>query len=411
MHVLFCLGILLIWTAMPLQASGAIFNDSFDRPDDTDLGPDWKETLPDLEIAGQAVRNATGNDHPRAAIFRRPIGPDQDVSVLCKVTAPNNACGVVARYSDANNFYRARLDVGRQDIVLAKTVQGETTVLEKAPRAMKYDTYYPIRLVVEGSAVRVFFGGEETPIIAVEDTSLAVGNFAGIRGQASAPGTNFFDNFALLSPEALPSAQHGADLVLGLLTEADQVVLGETFTYTAVVLNGGPDPATAVTLTNTLPQGLALTSAPENCHGSNPVICDLGTLKVNESGLVTLTAATNSTGIMTLVAGVRGGVDDPDPASNSVSLSTMVDADPFDSAGRAGGEGGGGNAPPPPAGNNPGGAPVDPPGGGSSGHGGCVLSPEAAVDPTLIAVLVGAVASLILKRPPKINFSRGDRRL
>lgn len=371
------------------SAPSASFTDSFNRPDGGDLGAAWRETLPDFEIAGNALRNATGDRHPRAAIWNQPVGPDQDVSVSCKVTAPENACGVMARYAGENNFYRARIDVGQQNLLLAKTVGGETTVLAKVSRAMQFDTYYRVRLIVEGTSLQVFFGEEPAPAIALEDASLASGGFAGIRGQASAARTNFFDDFLLITPGA-PPPQTGANLILGLLAEPDQVAPGEALTYTMVVLNSGPDPAIGVTLTNILPEEATLLSAPESCHGARPVVCDLGRLNPEESALVTLTAAIPAAGTAAAVASVTAATADPDPASNRASISTLVAAAPLNAA-TPGAEGGEGSvAPSPPSAAVP---PTDDNASGASA-GGCAAG--AGRDPTLAALLGAAVLRLAL---------------
>ncbi len=174
------------------------FGDDFDRPASTNLGASWNEALPDLEIANNQVRNITTNN--KAAIFREAIGPDHSVSVDCMVTAPGNSCGVVARWSSESNFYRARIDVGQGNIALFKTVNGTTTGLGSASYPLRLNTYYPLRLVVSGTSLAVFFANHTNPIITVSDGALSVGDFAGIRSYATAAGTTWFDNFNLTTP-------------------------------------------------------------------------------------------------------------------------------------------------------------------------------------------------------------------
>ncbi|MDC4225180.1 MAG: SBBP repeat-containing protein [Candidatus Manganitrophus sp.] len=174
------------------------FADNFDRPASTDLGASWNEVLPDLEISNNQVRNVTTNN--KAAIFRQAVGPDQFVSVDCMVTAPGNSCGVVARWSSESNFYRARIDVGQGNISLFKTVNGTTTALGSASYPLQLNTYYPLRLVVSGTSLAVFFANQTNPIITVSDGALSVGDFAGIRSYATAANTTWFDNFNLTTP-------------------------------------------------------------------------------------------------------------------------------------------------------------------------------------------------------------------
>ena len=133
--------------------------------------------MPNLEIFSGQLRNVDAGN--KAALFLQPVGPDQNVAVHCKVTAANNACGVMARWSSASSFYYARLDPGLGNIVLFKKVNGVYTALGTATRALAYNTFYRLRLVAKGSALSVYFSGETTPAITLNDTSLGAGNYAG----------------------------------------------------------------------------------------------------------------------------------------------------------------------------------------------------------------------------------------
>lgn len=176
------------------------FSDLFDRAGSTDLGTSWNENLPNLEIFNNQIRNVDGGSLPKAAQFIQSVGPDQDVTVDCKVTLTANSCGVMARWSSENNFYRARLDVGAGNIVLFKTVGGTTTQLGSAARTLAYNQYYRLRLVVNGSSLSVYFSNESAPIITLTDTSLTSGNYAGFRSFATAPYVNWFENFNVTIP-------------------------------------------------------------------------------------------------------------------------------------------------------------------------------------------------------------------
>jgi|GEM_PF-738844 len=174
--------------------------DQFNRAATTNLGSQWNEYLTDLEIYNNQIRNADGNSLPKAALFNRAIGPDQDVAADCMLTASGNSCGVMARWSDDNNFYRARIDVGQGNVVLAKTVSGNTTVLASANVTLNYNQFYRIRLVVKGTTLNVYFNGGTSPSISMTDSSLIKGDYAGIRSFATAPYITWFDNFAVSVP-------------------------------------------------------------------------------------------------------------------------------------------------------------------------------------------------------------------
>jgi hypothetical protein len=173
-------------------------SDSFDRPNATTLGSNWDEYMIDLEIFNNQIRNKDANS--QEAQFTKSIGPNQNASVSCKVTVSGNSCGVMARWSNANNFYYALIDPGMKVVTLFKKVNGVFTKLTTAGRTMGYNTFYQISLVTQGSLLKVFFNGESSPAISFTDTSLAGGNYSGIRSYATAASTTYFDNFKVMVP-------------------------------------------------------------------------------------------------------------------------------------------------------------------------------------------------------------------
>ncbi|MBI3802451.1 MAG: SBBP repeat-containing protein [Nitrospirae bacterium] len=171
--------------------------DTFNRTNSTSLGASWNEYLPDLEVFEGELRNVSGGGQPKAARYLTSVGPDQEIAVDCKVTAAGNACGLMGRWSDANNYYLLRLDAGAQNIALFKVVNGTTTRLGLVSRPLKFNTYYRLRLIEKRNRLMAFFGNESAAAISVTDSSLTSGSFAGIRAFASAADTTFFNNFDL----------------------------------------------------------------------------------------------------------------------------------------------------------------------------------------------------------------------
>ncbi len=167
--------------------------ESFNRANNTSLGSNWNEYLLNFEINTNQLRNS--DTAGQEAQWTPMIGANQDVSADCKVTVSGNSCGVIARWSNANNFYYALVDPGLGSVALIKRVNGVFTRLAIASRPMSYNAFYQIRLVTQGSSLRVFFNGESTAVINLNDASLAGGNYAGIRSYATAASTTYFDNF------------------------------------------------------------------------------------------------------------------------------------------------------------------------------------------------------------------------
>jgi uncharacterized repeat protein (TIGR01451 family) len=127
-------------------------------------------------------------------------------------------------------------------------------------------------------------------------------------------------------PAALPAA---ADLGLTGSATPNPATPGGTLQYNLTVTNQGPNPATGVTLTDTLPAGLTLTSATSGqgtCNPGPPISCALGTVASGQSVPVTLVTTVTAANPGTLVNTVTltSGVADPNPGNNSVTVATPV---------------------------------------------------------------------------------------
>ncbi|HEX3587711.1 MAG TPA: hypothetical protein VH024_17050 [Candidatus Angelobacter sp.] len=191
---------------------GAIFNtstgqcsftDCFDRADAATLGANWNTASPSIEIfSNQARTSSTGT---KAANYLTSIGPDQDISADCQVAASGSNCGLLARFNDASNFYYAYLDGGLGSVAIFKEVGGTPTQLGSASRTIAFNTYYSLRLLVQGSSLSLFFNNETSPAVNVKDTSITTGDFGGLHAFAGAVSNVLWDNFNIQSaaPPAL----------------------------------------------------------------------------------------------------------------------------------------------------------------------------------------------------------------
>jgi uncharacterized repeat protein (TIGR01451 family)/CSLREA domain-containing protein len=117
-----------------------------------------------------------------------------------------------------------------------------------------------------------------------------------------------------------------ADLSVTKSDDPDPVMAGSDLTYTITVTNNGPNAATIVTLTDTLPTGVTFVSASPGCIFSAPntVICALGTLSVNDSVDVTIVVRPNTPGIITNTAEVTAIEEDPNLNDNQDTEETEV---------------------------------------------------------------------------------------
>ena len=117
-----------------------------------------------------------------------------------------------------------------------------------------------------------------------------------------------------------------ADLSIGLTASTDSVLMGESFTYTLSISNSGPQTATAVTLTNSLPPEVTLLTIPANCTGTHTLICTWPTLAASSSLSLTYQVAIASvmTGTITNSATITAVTLDPDLSNNTADVTTTV---------------------------------------------------------------------------------------
>ncbi|QNK56998.1 sugar-binding protein [Paenibacillus sp. PAMC21692] len=88
----------------------------------------------------------------------------------------DNATGLHARYANANNFYGLRLDLKNDVVYLLRVVNGSSNVLDSAPMTLSVNTFYKLRLDVDGSSLTGYV--DDVQVIAASDTSLASGKIA-----------------------------------------------------------------------------------------------------------------------------------------------------------------------------------------------------------------------------------------
>ncbi len=118
-----------------------------------------------------------------------------------------------------------------------------------------------------------------------------------------------------------------ADLSLTGSSTPTSVTQGDNITYTLNIQNAGPQAATNVVLTDTLPDATTLVSSSVACNQSGASLtCALGTILSAGSTSMSVTVKTSISTLSSIAntASVSSEVVDVNTANNSVSLSTTV---------------------------------------------------------------------------------------
>jgi uncharacterized repeat protein (TIGR01451 family) len=124
-----------------------------------------------------------------------------------------------------------------------------------------------------------------------------------------------------------------SDLAVAKSDSPDPVITGRTLTYSVEVENLGPDPATGVTMTDTLPRRArflsATTSAGACDRRRRKLTCDLGTLASDAISTVTIQVqprlpAPRRRGRIRNIVRVSSEVEDPRPANDQDTEITVL---------------------------------------------------------------------------------------
>lgn len=102
---------------------------------------------------------------------------------------------------------------------------------------------------------------------------------------------------------------------------------GNTLTYTLAVYNNGPDAATGVVVTDSIPPGVAFGSASAgqgSCSGTSTVTCNLGNVAAGATVQIHITVTPGAPGIFANTASVASGVFDVNTSNNTASVTSVV---------------------------------------------------------------------------------------
>ena len=134
------------------------------------------------ESGNYVLRQTTTGTGQTLAVTGFNTWNDYDYSADVKLYH-NTTAGLVARYTDANNYYNFAISTALDRLFIKKNVAGVTSTLADIPRDFTANITYGMRLVVNGPWITAFIkeGGVETQVAHVYDASLATGR-VGVRG-------------------------------------------------------------------------------------------------------------------------------------------------------------------------------------------------------------------------------------
>ncbi len=120
------------------------------------------------------------------------------------------------------------------------------------------------------------------------------------------------------------------DLAITKTDSPDPVTAGSNLTYTITVTNNGPFDATGVTMTDPLPAEVTFVSATPSqgtcSESAGTVTCVLGSLANGTNATVGIVVTPPVPGTITDTATVTGDQSDPNPANNTATETTAVNA-------------------------------------------------------------------------------------
>lgn len=194
-----------------------VFTDDFNRADDTNIGSDWSEESGAWAIASNKLAGSSNG----IAVYNTTISQaSYKVESIVRTDTANDTVGVVAYYTDANNYYSAILSIGAgtRTLKIFETVAGVTTErasVNVTSAAVNVDHTVSLCVNHDGSSAHLAAMYGSTPLVAWSDaTPLSGPGKAGVY-RKSAAGATTWDEFSV----SLTNTDDCPGCVCGLCTE------------------------------------------------------------------------------------------------------------------------------------------------------------------------------------------------
>ena len=157
----------------------------------------------------------------------------------------------------------------------------------------------------------------------IPDTTGDITNTATVN--ATEPDPDTANNTATLQTSIIL----GTDLSLKLVSSQGRVTVGDNIQYDITITNDGPEPATDVSMIDSLPSGkvnlVSVTTTQGSCiPGSSTIECTLNNLPAGQDATITIIVTALADGDIPNSARVTANELDPDLANNTASVITSV---------------------------------------------------------------------------------------
>jgi hypothetical protein len=122
------------------------------------------------------------------------------VSVACKAVAGkvDQACGVVARFADKDNYYIARANALENNVRLYHVVAGRRVQFAGTNHAVSSGQWHTLALEIKGAHFRISFDGKL--LFEADDKTFTGAGKVGLWTKADS--VTHFDNFTAVSHDA-----------------------------------------------------------------------------------------------------------------------------------------------------------------------------------------------------------------
>ena len=276
------------------SANGTLHNTATVGAQQTDPNPGNNSGSDDVDVLGADLQVTKVKKSPATVV----TGNTVVYEIKVKNLGPSNATGVVL--TDA-------LPAGLTNVT---TNQGACTVA--APN---------VSCVVGNLASGATWTVEVSGKVTVGTTILT--------NHASATGNEIDPDLSNNQDEVTTPVGKSADLSIVKNSDPAEVVAGGNLFYTFAVSNAGPDEATGIVITDTLPAGLTYVDGAPGCSAAGQVVtCSVNPIAAGGSRQtgITVSVSPTATGVITNSAHVTGNENDPDPSNNDDSVDTPVKA-------------------------------------------------------------------------------------